>query len=693
MAVATKRRVGSMRIPLDVEPAQYVACRGADFISRCRELFSVLGVTWGYRSENAVGKSIVTSVAEPVRGRQIGELDFRALFDSFPAAVYTTDVAGYITYYNKAAEDLAGHSPRIGHDKWCVSWRLLREDGTELPHDQCPMATALREGRAIRNVSAVAERPDGTRIPFMPFPTPLFDADGELIGAVNMLVDISALKAIEATSAHRADEQAALYRFTDRLYRANTADEVVDAALEAIFTGLRCSRAAILMFNEDGLMEFVAARGLSAEYRKAVTGHTPWKPGEQDPQPILIEDFEATDEPEALKAVIRKEGVRGLAFIPLVASGGVVGKFMVYHDKPHVFDEAECYLALTIARQLGFALERQRAREYRANAEDARRLLSSIVANSDDAIISKDLNGIINSWNQGAQRLFGYAPEEIIGRSVLTLIPPELQHEEPGIINRIRSGERIEHYETVRRHKDGSRLHISLTVSPVKDANGRIVGASKIARDITERKRADDQRTLLINELNHRVKNTLATVQSLAMQTLRNTERSEDARELFDSRLAALSRAHDLLTAQHWEGAALYDVVKRALLPFFTDAARISIGGPSSRLTPQQALALSIALHELATNAAKYGALSNQTGRVDVRWTIDRPTGQDMLTLEWIESGGPEVHPPTRSGFGTRLIQRGLANELDGSAVIEYARTGVEAKIVTPIGAQHHRVS
>jgi PAS domain S-box-containing protein len=640
-----------------------------------------------------VGKSIVSSVIEPVRSRQIGELDFRALFDSFPAAVYTTDVAGYITYFNKAAEDLAGHSPRIGQDRWCVSWRLLREDGTELPHDQCPMATALREARPIRNVAAIAERPDGTRTPFMPFPTPLFDAEGELIGAVNMLVDISALKAIEATSVQRADQQAALYRFTDRLYRANTADEVVDAALDAIFTGLHCSRAAILMFNEDGLMEFVAARGLSAEYRKAVTGHTPWTPGEQDPQPILIEDFEATDEPEALKAVIRNEGLRGLAFIPLVANGGVVGKFMVYHDKPHVFDDAECDLALTIARQLGFALERQRAREYRAGAEGARQLLSSIVANSEDAIISKDLNGVINSWNQGAQRLFGYAPEEIIGRSVLTLIPPELQHEEPGIIGRIRSGERIEHYETVRRHKDGSPIHISLTVSPVKDANGRIVGASKIARDITDRKRADDQRTLLINELNHRVKNTLATVQSLAMQTLRNTERSEDARDLFDRRLAALSRAHDLLTAQNWEGAALYDVVKRALLPFFTDAARIAVAGPRVRLTPQQALALSIALHELATNAAKYGALSELTGRVDVRWSIDRPSNRDLLTLEWIESGGPEVQPPTRSGFGTRLIQRGLANELDGSAVIEFAREGVVAKIVTPIETQTRRFS
>jgi PAS domain S-box-containing protein len=481
-----------------------------------------------------------------------------------------------------------------------------------------------------------------------------------------------------------------LYRFTDRLYRANDLEAILDASLDAIFDGLQCSRASILLFDDAGVMRFVAMRGLSPGYVEAVTGHTPWTAGERDPQPILVEDFENTDEPETLKAIIRREGLRGLAFIPLVVNGGVIGKFMVYHDSPHAFDVAEIEFALTIARQLGFAIERQRAREYRAGAEGVRHLLSAIVANSDDAIISKDLNGVINSWNVGAERLFGYTPEEIIGRSVLTLIPPELQHEEPGIIDRIRRGDRIEHFETVRRHKDGSAIPISLSVSPIKDVDGRIVGASKIARDISDRKRADEQRNLLINELNHRVKNTLATVQSLAMQTLRNTERSEDARELFEARLAALSRAHDLLTAQNWEGADLSDVVRRALSPFRTDPDRIAIDGPGVRLTPQQALALSIALHELATNAAKYGALSGEEGRIDAHWSVETGPERAMLNFDWTESGGPEVHAPVRTGFGTRLIQRGLASELDGGAVLKYPPSGVVAKISTPIAPNRH---
>jgi PAS domain S-box-containing protein len=631
----------------------------------------------------------VSSVAEPVRGRQTGELDFRALFDAIPIAVYTTDAEGYITYYNKAAEDLAGHSPRIGRDKWCVSWKLRREDGSELAHDQCPMAATLREGQPIRNVSAVAERPDGTLVPFMPFPTPLYDAAGNLIGAVNMLVDISALKTIEATSMARAEQQASLYRFTDFLYRASDLEQIYAAALDAIFVGLKCSRASILLFDENGAMQFVAARGLSAGYRKAVTGHSPWALGDQDAQPILFEDFEAADQPEALKSVVREEGIRALAFVPLLANGGVIGKFMVYHDKPHVFSNEETLHALTIARQLGFAIERQRAREYRAGAEGVRHLLSAIVANSDDAIISKDLNGTINSWNQGAERLFGYAADEIIGRSVLTLMPPDLQHEEPGIIERIRRGERIEHYETQRRRKDGSLFYVSLTVSPVKNANGVIVGASKIARDITERRRSEEQRNLLLNELNHRVKNTLATVQSLAMQTLRNTERSEDARELFDSRLSALSRAHDLLTLQNWEGAGLRDVVNRALAPFRVED-RFAIEGPDVRLSPKQALALSIALHELATNAAKYGALSKEQGRVAVTWSISAgEDGEPLLDFAWTESGGPKVSPPTRTGFGSRLIERSLASELGGSAVIDYRPEGVIATITSPLEAAY----
>lgn len=488
----------------------------------------------------------------------------------------------------------------------------------------------------------------------------------------------------EVTPERRALEQNALFRLTDRLFRAGDAHEVHEAALDAIFATLGCSRASILLFDEAGVMRFVASRGLSAAYREAVTGHTPWKLGEPQPDAIAVPDIEFANESDDVKRIIREEGIRGLAFVPLVAHGGVVGKFMIYHDQPHAFAPVEMALAQTIAHQLGFCIERDRARVFRGRAEQTSHLLSSIVENSNDAIISKDLNGIISSWNKGAERLFGYTPDEIIGRSVLTLIPPELQHEEPGIIARIKNGDRIESFETVRLRKNGERFHISLTVSPVKDATGVIIGASKIARDITDRKRADEQRQLLINELNHRVKNTLATVQSLAMQTLRNTERSVDARALLDARLTALARAHDLLTAENWEGAYLRAVVTRSLAAFVAGK-RVEVSGSNVRLTPKQALSLSVALHELATNAAKYGALSSETGKVDVSWEIRRGEGGEILHLVWSESGGPKVDKPSRVGFGSRLIERNLAHELGGDARIDYRPEGVVATITTPI--------
>ncbi len=244
---------------------------------------------------------------------------FRAMIDALPAAIYTTDAEGRLTHFNPAAVKLSGRVPELGTDQWCVTWKLFQPNGTPLPHDQCPMATALKQGEVTLGAECIAERPDGTRFWFAPYPTPLRDDKGRITGGINMLVDIT---------------------------------------------------------------------------------------------------------------------------------------------------------------------ERKRA-------ERATLLLGAIVDSSDDAIISKDLTGVITSWNKGAERLFGYQADEVIGKSITILIPPDRLSEEPDILSRLRRGERVDHFETIRRRKDGSLLDISLTISPVKDGQGNIIGASKIARDITERKRAE----------------------------------------------------------------------------------------------------------------------------------------------------------------------------------------------------------
>ena len=485
-------------------------------------------------------------------------------------------------------------------------------------------------------------------------------------------------------------------------------------------------------------------------------------------------------------------------------------------------------------------------------ASIAQAILASIVDSSDDAIVSKDMNGIIGTWNSGAERIFGYSADDAIGNPVLMLIPPELRAEEATILSRIRAGERVDHYETIRRRKDGTLIDVSLTVSPIRNAEGVIVGASKVARDVTERKRAeallrkqsekletlsrlastissdmdlegivqrvtdmatkltgakfgaffynvrhrggeayllftlsgapreaferfglpratavfeptfhgtaivrsDDIRAdprygqnaphrgmphghlpvvsylavpvvsrsgevigglffghdqagvftqdaedmvkaiaahaavaidnarlyataqeemqskeLLLNEFRHRMKNTLATLQAIAGQTLKNCPKAE--LETYLARLRALGHAHDAMADKAWDRASVRELAQRALAPFSHD--RIQIQGPDASLPANGASRLTMALHELATNAVKYGALSNDAGNIRVEWSIDG----DHLVLHWHERDGPAVVGPTAKGFGSVLIERAT----EGQAQIEFAPEGVRCTL------------
>lgn len=318
------------------------------------------------------------------------EQHMRDLLQALPAAVYTTDAEGRITFFNKAAEDLAGRTPIVG-DRWCVTWRLFKLDGTPLLHEACPMAVALRENRAVRGEEAIAERPDGSRVPFMPYPTPLRGADGRLTGAINMLVDIS------------------------------------------------------------------------------------------------------------------------------------------------------------------------------------------------------------------------------------------------------------------------------------------------------ERKQAELRQKTLIDELNHRVKNTLATVQSLARQTARHAGSLQDFTSAFEARLLALARAHDMLTKRHWGHAPLSLLAAEVLAPLVGAKDRLRTDGPPIDLNPRAALSLTMTLHELATNALKHGALSKPTGTLNLVWKLRNDGDRTMLDLEWREEGGPAVTAPTRKGFGTRLIERCVERDLGGLVDLAFETEGVNCRMSFPV--------
>jgi two-component system, chemotaxis family, CheB/CheR fusion protein len=323
----------------------------------------------------------------------------------------------------------------------------------------------------------------------------------------------------------------------------------------------------------------------------------------------------------------------------------------------------------------------------RKRYEEERARLAAIVDSSNDAIISNDLNGIIVSWNLAAEKLFGYTAGEVVGKPITTLYPADRLDEASAILGRVRRGERVDHYETVRRRKDGRLIDVSLTVSPIKDGTGKIVGASKIAQDITERKRADDLRALMADELNHRVKNTLATVQSIAAQSLKGTMDGQ-GREAFDARLVALSQTHDLLARDNWEGASLRELLLQELEPYRSkEGLRFVVEGPDLALRPKAALALGMAFHELATNAAKYGALSKPEGQVRVTWELLRSAEATTLRLQWVETGGPPVENTGDKGFGSILLERGLSLELDGEVRLDHDPSGIVCTMQIPLPA------
>jgi PAS domain S-box-containing protein len=308
----------------------------------------------------------------------------------------------------------------------------------------------------------------------------------------------------------------------------------------------------------------------------------------------------------------------------------------------------------------------------RKQAEAAMQQLAAIVESSDDAILSEDLNGIVKSWNRGAQELYGYEAAEIIGKSVTTLIPLERQHEETEILERIQRGEKIHHFETVRVHKGGCDVHISLSVSPVKGIEGRVTGAAKIARDITERKRAEETQRLLINELQHRVKNTLASVQAIVQNTLRQTKDPARFVESFAGRIQSLARVHTMLSASTWQGADLRDLIRDQLIDGAADETRIAAWGPLVSLEPQMSLHVALMVHELGTNAVKYGALSVPGGSVTIGWRVE----DRDLRMRWEERGGPAPRVPKAYGFGTTLIEQSAKAE-DGQAHMLTTAEGV----------------
>ena len=333
----------------------------------------------------------------------------------------------------------------------------------------------------------------------------------------------------------------------------------------------------------------------------------------------------------------------------------------------------------TIIEVRGTAAEKESLRALREREAH----LAAFFNQSAAGMSEVDWNGRFLRVNDRYCDIVGRPREELLALSMQDITAPEDLADNLSLFQR--TAEEGAPFEIEKRYlrPDGSCVWVHNSVTSIRDDQGRPTSIVCVTIDVTARKRAEQHQRLLINELNHRVKNSLAIVQGIAHQSFRGPGIPSGARDAFEGRLAALSAAHNVLTRENWESASLRRIVEDAIAPYRGEPDRFRIEGEDLRLPPKTAVSLALAMHELGTNAAKYGALSEGAGRIGIDWRVE----DGQLRLGWRESGGPVVTPPTRRGFGTRMLERGLASELGGSVRIDFRSDGVVCAIEAPLPA------
>ncbi len=502
------------------------------------------------------------------------------------------------------------------------------------------------------------------------------DADGRFLYAVRILHDLTERRRVEDALAARIREQTALYKFTDRLQRAATLFDVCEPALDAILGALQCTRAAILLRDGSGVMRFVASRGLSEPYRRAVDGHSPWEADVKDAEPICVDDVAHAAFPESLKRVVIREGIHALAFIPLLPSGRLIGKFMAYYDGPHAFPRAEVDLAVTIARQLGLSIERIHT-ERALRESEARK--SAILESALDAIITMDQDGRIVDFNPAAEELLRCGRAQAHGRTVAELMIPERLREkhQQGLKRVLDTGHSSiigRRFEIAALRADGSEFEAEIAISSSSLQGGRTLFTAYL-RDVTERKRAETQQRVLLGELNHRVKNNMQMLQSLLGVAARQAA-SAEAREVLEEasgRITAMAAAQRVLyttpDAMQFNARDFLNTVCETTKQTFAQELDIDCEADSIQLPNDAAIPLALIVNELLTNAVKHGLNGRGAGAIRVRLTRENDS-----FLFYVEDDGPGFHLQSvqRRSSGLALVQ-GLARQLRGE--FEVTRT------------------
>ncbi|MFC4726918.1 PAS domain-containing sensor histidine kinase [Coralloluteibacterium thermophilus] len=695
------------------------------------------------------------------------------VLDAIPGAVYLCDSEGWLVRYNAEAAALWGREPRLdqARERYCGSHRLHQVDGAPLPHEDCPMAEAVRSGRTTRNAEVVIERPDGTTLTALVNIRPLRDRDGTIQGAINVFQDISAQKAMEEALRRRTEDLEDFFENSaiglhivegdGVIRRANRAElellgyaaeeyvgraisefhvdaPVIDDILQRLSRGDRLDRYPARLRARDGSIrhvlitsnsrfedgKFVGTRCFTTD----VSDLQAAKEARRDSEERLAATYEAAivglaevDERgryvrvnDALCAILGRprEQVLGTDLIEITHPDDrhieaeqyarqVRGELASYRVEKRAIRPDGSIVHLHVSsssvrdehgrfrygvRVIQDVTERRRmADAIQANERRLRELLDALPA----AIYTTDAEGRITFYNRAAVHLSGREPVLGSDRWCVTwkLYWPDgtpMPHDACPMATTLREGRPVLGAEAIAERPNGSRVPFAPYPMPLHDAEGRLVGAINMLVDISDRKEAEARQKVLIDELNHRVKNSLATVQSLAAQTARHAKDLPDFSTRFEARIISLARAHDLLTKRSWMSAPLEGLVQDIVAPYAGSGDRVRIAGATLDLDARSALSLTMVLNELVTNAAKYGSLSVAAGTLSVRWEVG---SDDMLAVEWLEQGGPAVSAPTHRGFGTRLIQRCVERDLGGSLDLRFEATGVRCRMAMPVEA------
>ncbi|MFI4915826.1 MAG: chemotaxis protein CheB [Phycisphaerales bacterium JB060] len=516
---------------------------------------------------------------------------------------------------------------------------------------------------------------------------PYRTADDRIDGVVVTFSQVTLLKELTAALTAEREQQRTAAEAGVLALRGDDFTELAQRATALVADTLDCPMCKVLELTADkkkftliagvGWQEGLVGHAAVPSNRRSQAGYTL-----EASSPVVVSDLKDETRFRGPKLLSDHKVASGISVIIFGASGEPYGVLGVHSTEPQAFTQHQVAFVQQMANVLGGARQRFMATR---EVEESRRKLQAIIDNAPAAIYAKDLKGRFILSNTAHARAIGAQPGEPIGRrdEDFDCSREQAEHYRANDAQVAANGEAIEFEESI--DKDGRTISFISQKFPLRSVDGSVYAVCGISTDITERKRDESHLRTVMGELNHRVKNTLASIQAMARVTATNASSLPEFRKAFADRLTSMGVAHSLLTRSDWRGANIADIVTSELQPRIGSPERLEVAGPDLALRPKSALSLHMAIHEMATNAAKYGALSTPHGRLDVRWKIVASAAGDRVEIVWVERSGPELGGDRREGFGSRMIRDMLAYELEGDVDFDFEPKGLTARIWFPL--------